>query len=114
MNRFHSGTQMLDYIQKGNDLYNPETNTYVFLYNESGSICVYDWISNDHALDLALTREGWSGYLGVGGYIYDDPSYEDYDDMAMDNWDWCFNNFKGKWIDTDEYLEWYKEYKEVY
>ena len=103
---FKNGNEMLSTIKNGNDLYNPNTNTYVFLYNEAGSIAAYDWIDNNFASDLAREQEMWSGQLGPGGYIYDDPSYEDYDEMAMDNLDWCNNNYEGTWIDTDDLLEW--------
>ena len=87
--KFNNGKEMLDGI-KNHDLYNPETGEYVFLYNDVCSIAVYKLDDNEVTTlrrETKDTGESWSGYLGIGGYIYDDPS----------NIEWCNENYKGNW-----------------
>lgn len=101
--KFKNGKEMLEEIQSGTDLYNPRTEQYAFLYNESGSIAVYT-ISNEHAAKLEkLAKEQgeyWGAFLGSGGSIYDDPSYEDYEEENYSNLDWCNDNYEGDWEDV--------------
>lgn len=74
--KFKSVKEMLDIIQSGIDLYNIETEQYVFLYNEKGAVAVYN-IANDEAEELDRNAkendEYWGAYLGTGGRIYDEP-----------------------------------------
>lgn len=98
-----SGKEMLDAIRGGTDLYCEELELYVFLYNEAGSICYY-YISPEEAKDLQKQSEKWDEYwgafLGVGGHIVDDPSYEEYDEDQLSNLEWCEQMFDHKWIPT--------------
>lgn len=116
--RFNNGKEMLHEIV-GNltDLYSPEKETYVFLYNDCDSICLYS-IDEDEAVRLATEagnsdEEYWSAFLGWGGEIIDDPSYEDYREGSETPLEWCEAMYDGEWIDTRDYLEWLKSNKEV-
>ena len=85
---FDSAEEMLDTIINGFDLYNTKTEEYVFVYSESGSICVYN-INNDEMKKLTKTaRENGShvgAYLGTGGNIYDDVSNPHYNVFKISN-----------------------------
>ena len=98
---FSNGKEMLDVIiHDCLDLYNSETEQYVFVYSDCGSICEYS-ISNEHAEQLRKLKEEdgeyWGAHLGIGGYIYDDPSHEDYEEGDYSNLDWCNENYQGEW-----------------
>lgn len=114
---FESGQDMLDVIQDGVDLYNPEEELYVFAYNGCGSICVYE-IERKKSYELSVqaneNNEYWGAYLGWGGSIYDDESYEDIDEYSMLNIDWCNENYKGKWFDTRYWEDEYERRKSEY
>jgi hypothetical protein len=106
---FESAKQMLETLDCM-DLYNTETENYVFLYNECGSICVYQ-IEKEMAIELdkksrEADGEQWSAFLGTGGSIYDDPRHELFDAHNSNNLDYCeeFYN-KGNWIDTRDYFK---------
>lgn len=104
---FTSGQEMLEYLQSGRDLYSPEKELYVFLYNDAGSIAAYS-VDRDEAmrlsgLSIAHEGENWSAFLGVGGQIYDDSSYERYDENRQSNLDYCNTVFAGKWFPPDNY-----------
>lgn len=86
---FANGKEMLSKIQEGTDLYDPETYTYVFVYNEDGAICTYD-ISHEDADKLKQMDDYWGAHLGWGGSIYDTPM----------NLSWCEDNYKGDWEDV--------------
>ena len=106
---FNTGKEMLDALDKC-DLYRPDTGTYAFLYNEAGSICVYDGINSETAKELAektkeFSEAGWDAFLGTGGSVYEDPGYEDYDSFYQSNIEWCNENYAGDWINTDDYLD---------
>ena len=73
--KFASPEQLLGYIQSGRDLYSPSEKTYVFVYNQDGSICTYDNISEEKASILMEQDEYWGAYLGCGGGIYDTEEY---------------------------------------
>ena len=98
--KFKNGDEMLSILRDATDLYNAEEEKYVFLYNDCSSIAVYD-ISNEEADELrklsAENGEYWGAMLGPGGRIYDDPSYEDYDENLCSNLNWCNDNHKGEW-----------------
>ena len=88
---FTSAEEMLNAIVNiGDDLYNLETGDYVFCYNDCGSIAVYRLTRNEAArLQEEANGESWSAFLGVGGTIYDDPTYEGYNDEQTSNLDFC-------------------------
>ena len=90
--KFTTAQEMLEFIQDGNDLWSQSAETYVFVYNDAGSICVYS-IDKEKAKQLASDAkeydEYWSAFLGIGGSIYDDPSYENYTEDQMNNLDLC-------------------------
>lgn len=101
--RFKDAEEMLSSIQSGEDLYNKETEQYVFLYNGAGSIAVYDIEEQEADALIASSHaaggEYWGAFLGVGGNIYDDPSYEYYSDEIPSNLDYCKENYdKGQWF----------------
>ena len=102
---FNSAEEMLDALISGEDLYNVATGTYVFGYNDCGSIAVYD-LSYEEAAELQEQTEEyeegemyWGAFLGPGGSIYDDPSYEYYTEDQPSNMDFCeeYYNWNG-WI----------------
>ena len=66
---------MLSALHEGTDLYSPSRNTYVFIYNEKGSIAVYTSITQEIADDLRSQEGYWGGNLGPGGNIYDSEEY---------------------------------------
>ena len=90
--KFTTAQEMLEFIQDGNDLWSQSAETYVFVYNDAGSICIYS-INKEKAKQLASDAkkydEYWGAFLGIGGSIYDDPSYEDYTEDQMSNLDLC-------------------------
>lgn len=105
---FESGEEMLEALDRG-DLYSPSQSTYVFKYNEIGSIAVYDWIDRSKALEIsALANKNddyWGSFLGPGGEIYDDPKSDCYDTDHVSNIEWCRNHYTEEWFYTDD---WYK------
>lgn len=106
--KFDSAKQMLDYIQEGNDLYNPRLEVYVFVYSDAGSIAYYN-ISVDEAKELERrSREAdeyWGAFLGPGGWIVDDPSSDFYTEGRKTNLDWCEAAYKEDgWMDTREVI----------
>lgn len=97
---FNSGQEMLDMLINSCDLYSEETSTYVFVYNDCGSIAYYGLDKDDMDRLKAEAKEVGecvSGLLGVGGHIIDDPSYDEYKEGDYSNLDWCNDNYKGEW-----------------
>ena len=91
--KFSSREEMAEYIQEGNDLYNPVTREYLFVYNNKGAICSYR-ITNENAKKLSQTvakDDYWSSELGPGGYIYDNPIEA------------CENYQDSNWVNTKDY-----------
>lgn len=90
--RFNTAEEMLAFINGNHDLYSRKAETYVFNYNECGSICTYA-IDPDEAIDLAEEaremNEYWGALLGPGGFIWDDPSHELYMQCQATNIDCC-------------------------
>ena len=81
MKKFINGTDMYQTITSGIDLYSKETETYVFVYNNKGSIDVYNGITVEKAEELNKkmqeAEEGyWGALLGPGGSIYDSAEYK--------------------------------------
>lgn len=106
--RFSSGQEMLDTLLTA-ELYNPFLESYVFSYNESGSIAVYE-IDGEEANrlseEIAKTGERyWGALLGPGGYIYDDPSYDGFDEnVNVSNLDYCNGVFmEPGWFNTEDW-----------
>lgn len=110
---FDSGKEMLDFLQAGKDLYNPETDAYVFVYNEDKAIAYYSVSKEDakkYAKIEADTGEYWDSNLGVGGYIYEDQLSENYDKSKMSSRDFCNEHFnEGVWVKTTDYLDYLEE-----
>lgn len=110
--QFSSGQEMLDLIIAGHDLYSAEKQLYVFCYNDVGSVAYYQ-LDLDEARELAqkpavLKGEYWGAYLGIGGRICDDPSYELFTDGDFSNLDFCEEHYQGTdWILTTQFLERY-------
>lgn len=106
---FNSGKEMLDFLQAGKDLYNPETGAYVFVYNEDKAIAYYSVSKEDakkYAKIEADTNEYWGNNLGTGGCIYEDQRSENYDRSKMSSRDFCNECFdKGVWVKTTDYLK---------
>lgn len=98
---FNSGQEMLETIKNDIDLYNRETEQYVFNHNINGNIAVYH-ISNEDADKLAKEDEYWGAYLGVGGYVYEDITDDGYKQGGCTNLDWCNDNYKGEWEDVSK------------
>lgn len=84
---FKNGAELYDAVAE-TDLYNDEKCLYVFLYNDLGSICVYD-IQNEEALNLEekskVNNEYWGAFLGAGGAIFDEPM------------EFCNAEYTGEW-----------------
>lgn len=105
---FSTPEEMLGYLKEKGDLYNPDLETYVFVYNEVGSICEYS-IDKEEAEELARKcketgEEYWGAMLGPGGNIFDDESYDGYVDGQIPNLvaldDYCR---KEGWVNINDY-----------
>lgn len=113
MKKFINGTDMYQTITSDIDLYSKETETYVFAYNDHGSIAVYSGITIEQAAELNKkmqeTGEGyWGALLGPGGYIYDSADYKKeypYDtDDTDEALEWCNTAYAaGDWIATSDF-----------
>lgn len=88
---FETPEAFLEEVQNRSDLWHPEDNTYVFVYNEDDAICVYH-IDEEQAaiLDKKVAENEhcryWSDFLGSGGDIYDDPM------------DFAESGYTGEWV----------------
>ena len=100
--RFNSGREMLDYIMDVGDLYNSDSEQYVFLYNNYGAIAVYR-LNVDEFRELYRRAEEdgeyVSAYLGFDGYIYDsEDNPNPYDrNETYSSLDWCNDHYLGYW-----------------
>lgn len=88
--KFTSPEQMLETLYNESDLYCPEIETYIFTYNDHGSIAYYTGITSEMAEELERKSleggEYWGAYLGAGGYIIDSKAYlEDHGEEANDD-----------------------------
>lgn len=106
---FDDGDAMVIAINNIDDFYNPDTETYVFAYNDCGSIAVYTGITPEKATELAKkakkTNEYWCAFLGAGGEIYDDESYPGYSEGQTSNVDFCEQHrSEGRWFATSDWL----------
>lgn len=106
--KFNTGKEMLEHINSGNDLYSVKAETYVFNYNASGSIATYTVTSEEAKKLSKLSKkydDYWGAFLGTGGWIWDDPSYEMYEEGSLTNLDRCEELIEfDDWISTDDYL----------
>ena len=110
---FDSAKEMYDYLSAGNDLYNPMTCSYVFLYNEDGALCVYHDINAEKATELAKSVNedcpSWSSFLGIGGNILDNNNYDriNQSDLYLErSYDFCKELYElPDWLDTSDYLK---------
>ena len=106
--KFNSALEMLEFIQAGNSLWSPSEETYVFLYNNVGSICTYHVNQFMAKVLTRLSKDSdsfWESFLGIGGVIYDDPSYENYDQMSSNNLNICENLCIAQdWVLVEELL----------
>lgn len=74
--KFNTPEEMLNTILSGTDLYSPKTKQYVFVYNDSGSICVYTHIDKKFANEHKNSDEYWGADLGLqNSFIYDSEEY---------------------------------------
>lgn len=73
---FKTPEEFLYEVREVTDLYCPEEETYVFVYNEDGAICVYH-VDEEQAKELDKrakeANDYWASFLGAGGDIYDEP-----------------------------------------
>ncbi len=78
--KFETASEMYQFLMYDADLYSPSLETYIFGYNDRGSIAYYS-ITKEEAKNLAEQVEGtdecWSGCLGPGGWIVDPEGDED-------------------------------------
>lgn len=110
--KFNTVADMLDYIRSGHDLYSPSEQTYVFEYNDMGSICVYYHISEEKAEELDATGDWWSSSLSLpDSHIFDSRTTKEEepdlrhgpDDLNDDALEWCFWHFLADdWIDVSK------------
>lgn len=110
--KFKTWQDMYECLKKGQDLYNPQIQEYVFLYNEDGALCQYT-IGTEEAMELSNISienrlESWSTLLGIGGYILDNDNCDrinQYDDYIAPTYEYCrqFYNIDG-WCDIAQYI----------
>lgn len=69
---FQNGDALYRYLKSGHDLYNPTTGRYLFLYNDAGAVCAYNFSEADAkklAAQAVKEKTFWSSLLGAGGTI---------------------------------------------
>ena len=115
--KFESARHMYELIAEGNDLYSKELGIYVFVYNDAGALCYYNLDLQDVADILVKQKaapqaEYWAAFLGPGGYILDNPEFDEHrysgDDELHDKYiqpslDFCEQYFAVQdWVLTDD------------
>lgn len=105
---FKSAQEMLNTLQDI-DLYSPDAELYVFMYNDKGGIAYYE-VDNDEAIKLACRAaedgECWGAYLGVGGWICDAiDDTENPPNPNCSNLDFCGEVYMFNWIDTKDVIK---------
>ena len=103
---FNSAEEMLNTITGGTDLYCPEEEIYVFVYNDLGSICLYS-VDKEQARELDElsfeTGEYWGAFLGWGGRIIDSDEWyaknnEIHHDYQESPIEWCKEMYTHNWV----------------
>ena len=100
--KFNSPEEMQKYVsEECNDLYNPDTETYVFSYSENGAIATYP-VSPTAAVKLEYEliqtnyeEKYWSTKLGIGGSILENGAEMDF---FMEHYK------ESGWIDTKDVM----------
>ena len=114
--KFDSWKEMYNYVIEGNDLYCPETKTYIFVYNDADALCCY-YLKDGEADELVAksqkyNNDYWSAFLGFGGEVLDDLRYTKYQYSKSEilrraylkrSFDFCKQNYKYFWINTKNY-----------
>lgn len=111
---FETPKDMLAFLRSG-DLYNPQTGTYVFSYNDRGSICEYN-LDEEEVHNVIETKyniydddeQYWGGFLPGGGAIYDMPDDEMYEGGST-SLDYCEEHYRDAWVDCMDYERVLKE-----
>lgn len=103
--RFKSPQEMYDFVADGDDIYSPSAEMYIFLYNDTGSLCAYRMsLEEAKSLQSRCVNEDdcWSDFLGPGGLIYDTLDYEEKPvyDKAIE--DLCAPLYKEQWVICSE------------
>ena len=106
---------MYDYLCSGRDLYSKSLGTYVFEYNDAHALCTYGLYPEDVEKlikDSKEYKDYWGAFLGIGGYILDNPDYDEYryvEDEAKRNLylkptlDFCDETYMVEdWMDTED------------
>ncbi len=103
---FKSGQEMLDHIQAGNDIYDPSTGRYIWLYNQDGSIACGS-IEETKLIELGHemyeTNDDTLVFEELQGLIYDDPSHDHINPEAVSNIMFCNDNHDAGWVDAGDY-----------
>lgn len=105
MKTYKTGAEMLAELNN-HDLYCEEKGIYVFLYNDAGSIAYYNLSPTEARAIQAQAKESdeyWGAFLGPGGYIIDDPTYENFTQGSQTNLEWCEEHKDLHWVPCEEY-----------
>jgi phytoene dehydrogenase-like protein len=106
---FQDGKEMYEYL-KHHDLYDKESEVYVFLYNEDGALCTYD-VTMEEACSLAEKSaeddgQYWGAYLGPGGTVLDNTEYEPEQELYLQpSYDFCDRTFDKGWTDIADFAK---------
>lgn len=111
--KFNCWEDMYCHLKDCGDLYNKETETYVFVYNDAGALCTYN-VPKEDVPDLVARSsedgEYWGAYLGAGGAVLDNEKYNNYryseeeDEYALylePSFDFCRDHYDEEWEDTE-------------
>ena len=110
--KFKDAKEMLWYIQRGNDIWSPDLNYYVSVYNDLGSIIVFN-IDACRASELSKKTKGtdnyWLEFIDDTGYIYDVKEWyeemkslgREFDDSEIDDhaMNFCKDCCNAIWLD---------------
>lgn len=111
---FNCWEEMYEHLKNGCDLYNMETETYVFVYNDAGALCTYNVPEEDVPDLVAKSKEDgeyWGAFLGAGGEVLDDEQYDNYrysedkDEKSLylgPSFDFCKDHYYEEWEYTKD------------
>lgn len=106
-NDFYSGEEFYHALLSGDELYCPELEALVFLYDNSGAIAHCN-VSEDEAAALAKdsTRfhKPWSELTENPITIYEDKKSDCYNERDVSNDEFCEEYFLFDWYSTDGYI----------